>query len=540
MTITDIENVATAAAQPSVPRRIRLKRPTWFGGAVGICGLIALWWILAAAGVAGGTIPTPWVVVSTMFDDGWSLYGPNFTVTASGALQGFLWGNLLAITLAVLVVLIPPIEGLATQLAILSYCTPLLALGPIILVVFGGRTPTIFLAAMYCFFTTMVGTLAGLRSADKTSLDLVAAYGGGRWQKFTKVQLVSALPSTFAALKIAAPSAVLGAILGEYLGGGQRDRRRTNGRSDVVQRPANVGNGYRRRLARRSGVRRRRSDRPARHPVDERSGSTEMTAVRGTLRFLAPIAIASALLLVIWVVFLNAFPQVGPRVGKTPADVWEYLFSGPKSADARSGIIDNLFITLRDAGVGFAVGMTAALVVASIFVVSRTVEQTFMPVAMLLRSVPLVAMTPIIVLIFGRGIVGVTVMVAIVVFFPALVMIMVGLRAAPAQAQDLIAAYGGSRWTALRMVSVPSALPAVFAAARVSVPGALIGALIGEWLGSGQGLGSSMIKAIPRYQYNELWASIVVITVVSIVLYALVGIFESIALSRFGPSAGKS
>jgi ABC-type nitrate/sulfonate/bicarbonate transport system permease component len=265
-----------------------------------------------------------------------------------------------------------------------------------------------------------------------------------------------------------------------------------------------------------------------------------MTAVRGTFRFLAPIAIASALLLVIWVVFLNAFPQVGPRVGKTPADVWEYLFTGPKSADARSGILYNLLITLRDSGVGFAVGMTVALVVASIFVVSRTVEQTFMPVAMLLRSVPLVAMTPIIVLIFGRGIVGVTVMVAIVVFFPALVMIMVGLRAAPTQARDLITAYGGSRWTALRMVSVPSALPAVFAAARVSVPGALIGALIGEWLGSGQGLGSSMIKAIPRYQYNELWASIVVITVVSIILYAVVGIFENLALSHFGPSAGKA
>ena len=71
-------------------------------------GLIAIWWILAAAGVAGGTIPTPWVVISTMFDDGWALYGPNFTVTAYGALQGFLWGNWLAITLAVLVVLIPP------------------------------------------------------------------------------------------------------------------------------------------------------------------------------------------------------------------------------------------------------------------------------------------------------------------------------------------------------------------------------------------------------------------------------------------------
>ena len=181
--------------------------------------MVAVWWLLAVSGTAGGTIPTPIAVASGMARDGLALYGPNLVVTSKGALQGFLWGNGFAIALAILVVLIPPIESLATQLAILSYCTPLLALGPIILVVFGGRAPTIFLAAMYCFFTTMVGTLAGLRSADKASLDLVEAYGGGRWQKFTKVRLFSAAPNTFAALKIAAPSAVLGAILGEYLGG---------------------------------------------------------------------------------------------------------------------------------------------------------------------------------------------------------------------------------------------------------------------------------------------------------------------------------
>jgi ABC-type nitrate/sulfonate/bicarbonate transport system permease component len=154
-----------------------------------------------------------------MYTDGWALYGPNVRITALGALQGFGWGNGLAIAVAILVLLVPPIELLATQLAILSYCTPLLALGPIILVVFGGRTPTVFLAGMYCFFTTMVGTVAGLRSADRTSLDLVRAYGGGRWQWLWRVQLIAALPNTLAALKIAAPSAVLGAILGEYLGG---------------------------------------------------------------------------------------------------------------------------------------------------------------------------------------------------------------------------------------------------------------------------------------------------------------------------------
>jgi ABC-type nitrate/sulfonate/bicarbonate transport system permease component len=190
-----------------------------FSGAIGVVALIVLWWVLAELRVANGTIPGPWTVLHTMYVDGWSLYGPNFRITALGALKGFVWGNGLAIALAILVMLVPPIESLATQLAILSYCTPLLALGPIILVVFGGRTPTVFLAAMYCFFTTMVGTVSGLRSADRTSLDLVRAYGGGRWQRLWRVQLIAALPNTLAALKIAAPSAVLGAILGEYLGG---------------------------------------------------------------------------------------------------------------------------------------------------------------------------------------------------------------------------------------------------------------------------------------------------------------------------------
>jgi ABC-type nitrate/sulfonate/bicarbonate transport system permease component len=65
----------------------------------------------------------------------------------------------------------------------------------------------------------MVATVSGLRSAVRASLDLVRAYGGGRWQQLRRVQAIAALPNTLAALKIAAPSAVLGAIIGEYLGG---------------------------------------------------------------------------------------------------------------------------------------------------------------------------------------------------------------------------------------------------------------------------------------------------------------------------------
>lgn len=254
-------------------------------------------------------------------------------------------------------------------------------------------------------------------------------------------------------------------------------------------------------------------------------------------KFLLPLVVSLILLVVLWYGFLALYPQVG-LVGKSPGDVWTYLVTGPNSDTARQALFAEMRITLRDATVGFGLGMGGALLVAALFVGVPAIAQAFMPVAMLLRSVPLVALTPIIVLVFGRGLLGVTVLTAVVVFFPALVMIMTGLRGAPRQAMELVAAYGGSPWTAMRMVSVPAALPSVFAAARVSVPGALIGALLGEWLGSGTGLGAGLIRAIPTFQYNRLWASIALVTVVSVCAYAVVGVLENLVLARFAPQRG--
>jgi ABC-type nitrate/sulfonate/bicarbonate transport system permease component len=117
------------------------------------------------------------------------------------------------------VLLIPPLEAVATQLAVISYCMPLTAIGPIILVIFGGRAPSVFLAALSVFFTTLIGALLGLKAADPASLQLIEAYGGTRWHRLVKVQIIAALPNILSALKIAAPAAMLGAIIGEYLGG---------------------------------------------------------------------------------------------------------------------------------------------------------------------------------------------------------------------------------------------------------------------------------------------------------------------------------
>ena len=104
-------------------------------------------------------------------------------------------------------------------------------------------------------------------------------------------------------------------------------------------------------------------------------------------------------------------------------------------------------------------------------VLSRGVEAATMPVAMLVRTVPLVALAPIITLVFGNGFATVAVMSGIVVLFPALVTIAFGLRSVTPQMQDVVKVYGGSKWDVLRRVAYPTALPSVFAAIRISVPG---------------------------------------------------------------------
>jgi ABC-type nitrate/sulfonate/bicarbonate transport system permease component len=196
-----------------------VRRPAWLTSVFGIVGLLVVWTVAAKTVFAtGGGVPTPWAIVHRMNEDGLDFYWTNALATANAAARGWVWGNLLAIGLAFLVLILPFIEKPVMQLGIVSYCLPVVAVGPVFAIVFNGETPKVILAAMSVFFTTLIGALVGLRSAERTSLDVIHAYGGGPVKKLLKVRLRASLPSLFAGLRIAAPAAILGAIIGEYLG----------------------------------------------------------------------------------------------------------------------------------------------------------------------------------------------------------------------------------------------------------------------------------------------------------------------------------
>jgi ABC-type nitrate/sulfonate/bicarbonate transport system permease component len=206
----------------------------WISGTIGSVAIVLLWWLVAAtvfrntprgATESIGAIPTPLEVLEQFGVDGFDFFARNAAVTMAEAGLGFVWGNLAALALAAVALTLPKLENLATQIALITYAIPIVAIGPIIRLVIGApgagelAGTAIALAALSVFFTTMVGAMTGFKSADKAALDVVFVFGGNAWHRLVKVQLLSALPSILAALKIAAPAAFLGAILGEYVGG---------------------------------------------------------------------------------------------------------------------------------------------------------------------------------------------------------------------------------------------------------------------------------------------------------------------------------
>jgi ABC-type nitrate/sulfonate/bicarbonate transport system permease component len=219
--VTDALGTQAPVTIGSLPRGARGGMPPWLGGTIGAVLLIIVWEILGLTlfHKTGSGVPTPTSVVSKFWSDwGAGLYGKNIGETMKEAATGYLVANGLAILLAIAFVQLPLIEKALLRIAIASYCLPIIAIGPILTFVLHGDAPKAALAGLLVFFPTLVGVVVGLRSADRTTLDVIRAAGGGSWAQLSKVRLRAALPSTFAALQIAAPSAILGAIVGEYLG----------------------------------------------------------------------------------------------------------------------------------------------------------------------------------------------------------------------------------------------------------------------------------------------------------------------------------
>jgi NitT/TauT family transport system permease protein len=147
-------------------------------------------------------------------------------VTLSSTLLGFAFGTLLGIVIAVGIVHVATLERSLMPWIITSQTIPILALAPMIIVVFAsigvtGLIPKALISTYLSFFPVAVGMVKGLRSPETTHLDLMYTYNASRTQVFRKLRLPASVPFLFASMKVAIAASLVGAIVGELPTGAQ-------------------------------------------------------------------------------------------------------------------------------------------------------------------------------------------------------------------------------------------------------------------------------------------------------------------------------
>jgi NitT/TauT family transport system permease protein len=186
---------------------------------LGAAALLFVWWTLVAVfDVKPFVAPAPQVVAVTLVRKSDVLLA-NLWPTMIEAVSGFLVGNLAAIGIATLFVHRKSIEMAFFPIVVLINSIPVVAKAPILVLLLGnGMAPKITIAAIVCFFPTLVNMVRGLEAVSPQALELMHVLSARKWEVFIRLRLPTSIPYLFSALKIAASTAVVGAIVGEWIG----------------------------------------------------------------------------------------------------------------------------------------------------------------------------------------------------------------------------------------------------------------------------------------------------------------------------------
>jgi ABC-type nitrate/sulfonate/bicarbonate transport system permease component len=198
----------------------RAARAAWPQALV-LAALVLIWDLVANAVHTSLSLPGPWLVVTSSWDDRANL-APAMWTTTEEALLGIALAILCALILAIAIDWSRTIRRSVYPLMVISQTIPLIALAPLVIIWFGfGIAPKIVLVALFTFFATAVGTVQGLASADPDAMNLLRTMGATRAQLLWRVRMPSALPQFFTGLKVSITFAYVAAIFAEYVGATQ-------------------------------------------------------------------------------------------------------------------------------------------------------------------------------------------------------------------------------------------------------------------------------------------------------------------------------
>jgi NitT/TauT family transport system permease protein len=210
------------------------------------------------------------------------------------------------------------------------------------------------------------------------------------------------------------------------------------------------------------------------------------------------------------------------------AQIPEYLLPTPTAiaatVDRSLGV--HFAVTFIEALAGFVIASVLAFVVATMFVRYNTLEDGLFPIAIAVKTTPIVAIAPLLVIWLGTGWWSKIVAAILICFFPVLVNTVKGLKAADLEYRELFETLGASRTQEFRKLRVPYCLPYLFSALKISSSLAVVGAIVGEFVGATQGLGYLIIISSAHLETATLFSAIFAAALAGIAMFYAIGFAE--------------
>lgn len=190
-------------------------------------------------------------------------------------------------------------------------------------------------------------------------------------------------------------------------------------------------------------------------------------------------------------------------------------------------------LTTLEAALGFLLANVLSLILAVGFCHSKWMENSLYPYTIALKSVPIVAVAPLLVLWFGYGLWGKVVMAAVVAFFPLVVNATLGLKAVNNESLDLMHSLSASKWQILMKLRFPTAIPYIVSALKISSTMAVVGAVVGELAGATRGIGYLILVSSYNLDTAMLFAAITLASLIGIAFFAGLAVIEALFTSRY-------
>jgi ABC-type nitrate/sulfonate/bicarbonate transport system permease component len=192
----------------------------------------------------------------------------------------------------------------------------------------------------------------------------------------------------------------------------------------------------------------------------------------------------------------------------------------------RHAIAHNAWPTLRETELGFAFSFALSWLIAGAMDFSATVRRAVYPLLVTSQTIPIIAIAPLFVVMFGFGIGPKILLVALATFFPLAASLAAGFANADEDADRLMRSMGASRWRIFWTMRVPGALPFFFTGLRVAITYAISGAIFAEYAGAESGLGIYLQQMQQVFRTDLVFATVAVIAIGSILLFALTYLLE--------------